>query len=62
LIKKYAPILNGFDLSHVTVGDLVLVPDAAGAMIIREGWAEPETERRRKKGIIRRNNERRDVP
>ena len=40
LIKKLAPLLNGIDLSKVNVGDVVVVPEAAAAMLIREGWAE----------------------
>jgi hypothetical protein len=40
LIKKLAPILNSFDLSNVQVGDVILVPEATAAMLIREGWAE----------------------
>lgn len=40
LIKKLAPVLNGIDLSHIEVGDLVVVPEAVAAMLIREGWAE----------------------
>jgi hypothetical protein len=27
-------------LSKVSVGDIVVLPDAAAAMLIREGWAE----------------------
>jgi hypothetical protein len=33
-------MLNGVDLSRVQVGDVVFVPEAAAAMLIREGWAE----------------------
>jgi hypothetical protein len=40
LIRKLAPILNGVDLSHVNVGDIIYVPEATAAMLIREGWAE----------------------
>jgi hypothetical protein len=43
LIKKLAPVLNGFDLTKVKVGDVILVPDAVAAMLIREGWAERVT-------------------
>ena len=39
LIKKLAPMLNGVDLSKVNVGDVMLVPEAVAAMLIREGWA-----------------------
>lgn len=40
LIRKLAPVLNGVDLSKVQVGDVLEVPEAVAAMLIREGWAE----------------------
>ena len=40
LIKKLAPLLNGIDLSKYDVGDILQVPEATAAMLIREGWAE----------------------
>jgi hypothetical protein len=40
LIRKYAEVLNGFNLSRLEVGDVFVVPEAAAAMLIREGWAE----------------------
>ena len=40
ITKKLAAILNGVDLSKVAVGDLIIVPEATAAMLIREGWAE----------------------
>ena len=40
LIKKLASVLNGVDLSLVAVGDVIRVPEATAAMLIREGWAE----------------------
>lgn len=40
LIRKLAAILNGVDLSHVKIGDVIYVPEATAAMLIREGWAE----------------------
>jgi len=40
IIRKLAPILNGFDLSTVKVGDIIQVPEATAAMLIREEWAE----------------------
>jgi hypothetical protein len=45
LIRKLAPILNGVDLSQVKVGDVIQVPEAIAAMLIREGWAELVTEK-----------------
>lgn len=40
LLKKLAPIINGIDLAAVRVGDVVELPNAAAATLIREGWAE----------------------
>lgn len=40
LTRKYASVLNGFDLSTASVGDIVLVTDEVAAMLRREGWAE----------------------
>lgn len=40
LIKKLAPVINGIDLSAVRVGDIIELPNAAAASLIREGWAE----------------------
>lgn len=40
LIRKLASILNGVDLSKFHVGDVLVVPEATAAMLIREGWAE----------------------
>jgi hypothetical protein len=40
LIRKLAPVLNGIDLSKVQVSDVIYVPEAVAAMLIREGWAE----------------------
>ena len=40
LIKKLAPVLNGFDVSKIEVGDIIVVPEAIAAMLIREGWGE----------------------
>jgi hypothetical protein len=32
--------LNGLDLSGINVGDVVFLPEADAAMLLREGWAE----------------------
>jgi hypothetical protein len=40
LIRKLASVLNGVDLSNFAVGDVILVPEATAAMLIREGWAD----------------------
>ena len=45
IIRKLAPVLNGIDLSKVAVGDIVLLPEAAAVMLIREGWAELVSDR-----------------
>ncbi len=44
LVRKLAAVLNGFDLSKIKPGDVVQVPDAVAAMLVREGWAEPVSE------------------
>ena len=41
LIRKYASVLNGFDLAGVAVGDMLMVTQNIADMLIREGWAEP---------------------
>jgi len=33
-------VLNGVDLTNFAVGDVILVPEATAAMLIREGWAD----------------------
>lgn len=33
-------MLNGLDLSAFQPGDVLRVPEATAAMLIREGWAE----------------------
>ena len=43
LIKKLASVLNGLDLSKIEVGDIIVLPNAAAAMLIQEGWAEVAT-------------------
>ena len=51
LTKKLASVLNGLDLSEVQIGDVIRVPEATAAMLIREGWAElvkPEADRSEK--------------
>ena len=40
LIKKLAPVLNGFDVSKFEVGDIIEVPNAVAEILIHEGWAE----------------------
>jgi hypothetical protein len=45
LLHKYASALNGFDLSCIAVGDVVVVTGPTAAMLAREGWAEAVTDR-----------------
>jgi hypothetical protein len=40
LTRKLANSLNGLDLSRVSVGDVIDLPDRVAMMLIREGWAE----------------------
>jgi len=40
LTRKLALSLNGFDLSRVRIGDVLLLPDSVASMLIAEGWAE----------------------
>jgi hypothetical protein len=40
LVRKYCTSLNGVDLSHVTVGDVISLPDKTALMLVQEGWAE----------------------
>jgi hypothetical protein len=47
LTRKLCPLLNGFDLSGVSVGDTIELPSSVAAMLVREGWAEPEQETHR---------------
>lgn len=40
LVRKFALVLNGVDLSNVHLGDVVDFPDSAARMLVLEGWAE----------------------
>jgi len=40
LVRKFANLLNGVDLSNVSVGDLVDLMPYQARMLILEGWAE----------------------
>jgi hypothetical protein len=44
LVRKLANVLNGIDLSHVKVGDVLNLLPHQAAVLVAEGWAE-ETER-----------------
>jgi hypothetical protein len=41
LTKKLAAIMNGVDVSSVSVGDVLELPEAAARMMIDEEWAVP---------------------
>jgi hypothetical protein len=40
LVRKFALVLNGVDLSKVPLGAVVDFPDSAARMLVLEGWAE----------------------
>jgi len=40
LIRKLAMAIDGIDLSNFKVGDVMLLPEKDGWMLIAEGWAE----------------------
>jgi hypothetical protein len=40
LIRKFSARLNDFDLSKVSVGDVMALPDKTALMLLNEGWAE----------------------
>jgi hypothetical protein len=44
LSRKLAAVLNGIDVSSLSVGDVLELPDSAARMMIAERWAEPLTE------------------
>jgi len=39
LIRKFAECLNGVDLSHYHVGDVLDLPSREAELLIAEGWA-----------------------
>jgi hypothetical protein len=45
LVRKLANCLDGIDISHVEVGDVIDLPDSDGILLIAEGWAVPQTRR-----------------
>lgn len=40
LTRILAPLINGVDLSRYRVGDVLLLPEAVAAMLLRENYAE----------------------
>jgi len=45
LIRKFANLINGVDLSKSRIGDVMTVPVQHGQMLIAEGWAVPHARR-----------------
>ena len=43
LVRKFANILNGVDLSRLSVGDVVEMAPHHAAMLVAEGWAQEVT-------------------
>ena len=41
LIRKFADVLNGIDLTEMRVGDVVDLKPHHAAILVVEGWAEP---------------------
>ena len=41
LIRKFAQIINGIDLSRVSAGDEIELTPREADMLIAEGWAAP---------------------
>ena len=46
LIRKYAEMIDGVDLGDATVGDRLELPPRDADVLIAEGWAVPDAERR----------------
>jgi hypothetical protein len=44
LTHKYADIIDGVDLSQVTVGDELRLPSREAALLISENWAVPSAD------------------
>ena len=41
LVRKFADVLNGIDLTEMRVGDVIDLKPRYAAILIVEGWAEP---------------------
>lgn len=41
LTRKLADFINGVDLTHHKVGDVIEVPSYSALMLMGEGWGEP---------------------
>jgi hypothetical protein len=40
LVRKFANVLNGIDLTKANIGDVLNLPPFHAAMLVAEGWAE----------------------
>jgi hypothetical protein len=40
LVRKFANVLNGIDLTKANIGDVLHLPPFHAAMLVAEGWAE----------------------
>jgi len=47
LIRKYAEMIDGVNLEHTSVGDRLELPRRDANILIAEGWAVAQAERRR---------------
>jgi hypothetical protein len=43
LVRKFADLINGVDLTKIRVGDVFDLKPRDAHMLIAEGWAEPMT-------------------
>lgn len=41
LVRKFANVINGIDLTNLCVGEVLDLKDRDASMLIAEGWAEP---------------------
>ena len=46
LMRKFAPEIDGVDLTHNDVGEIVELPPSKARLLIAEGWAVAERRRR----------------
>jgi hypothetical protein len=46
LTRKLANLLNGVDLTHCRVGNILDVHPSVGQMLVAEEWAEPVEQKR----------------
>jgi hypothetical protein len=46
LVRKFANVLNGIDLTKANIGDVLNLPPFHAAMLVAEGWAEDVSQSR----------------